>query len=192
MRLFKRLLKNNIIIALFNPGFWISFATGVLLSISQYIKESFSVRHYLEVYKKVWPSMLVPHTVFTKWIGGEAFSFQYFSFFILVPLLSTLPAGNAISLECKTRYRTIVMARAGKSAYFFSKLCAAFILGGLLSVFPLLLNLYLTAMTLPSIIPNNATGFFAISSESFMAEIFYTRPYQYIFIYLLFIFTFLI
>jgi len=185
-----KLIRNDFVVAFHSSGVWMSLTTGIVLSITQYFKESYSVRKFLDVYLKEWPSMLVPHTVFTKWIGGEAYSFQYFAFFIMIPLLCTLPAGSKVSLEKKSRYGLNVLVRTNKNTYYLSKTIVAFLLGGTVTVLPLLFNLYLTAMTLPSIVPNNATGFFAITNQSFLAEIFYERPYLYVFIYIIIIFLF--
>ncbi len=190
MNKFRSLVKNDFVIAFHSPGIWISLIVGAYLSLSQYIKETYSVRKYLDIYLKEWPSMLVPHTVFTKWIGAEAYSLQYFAFFLLIPLLATMPAGARISAEKKSGYGRLVLIRANKRTYFGSKLLVSFILGGMVTVIPLLLNLYLTAMTLPSIIPNNAAGSFAINNKSFLVALFYSRPYLYIFIFLIFIFVF--
>lgn len=190
MKQLKIMTRNSICLAITSKGFLISLLTGILLCVSQYFQEVYSVSEYLYIYKKNWPSMLVPHTVFTKWIGGESYSFQYFAFFILIPLLATLPAGATIASDFKSKYINNLLTRSNREYYFISKIIAAFFVGGVVTIIPLLINLYLTAITLPSILPNNATGFFAIRNGYVGADIFYSNPYLYIFMFVVFIYFF--
>lgn len=171
-------------------GFWIAIIIGLFLCISQYVNESLAVVGYLDAYQKVWPSMLVPHSVFTKWIGGELFSFEYFAFFMIIPLLANLPCGNGVAVDVKSRYIVNIISRENRRTYYAARMLSAFLSGGIVVVFPLTINLLLNAVTLPSIVPHNAMGAFSIRNGWFLADLFYEKPYVYIAIYLFIIFVF--
>ncbi len=185
----KKLIKTELISTLYNPGTWIALGVGIFLCVWQYINVPLRNSAYLDAYEKEWPSMLVPHSVFNQWIGAEMYSFQYYAFFMLIPLLAALPAGNRISTDVKSGYIISLIVRGGRMNYYIAKIVSAFLSGGIVVLIPLVLNLLLTAMTLPSITPNHAVGSYSIRNGFFCAGIFYSSPYLYILIFFLIIFV---
>lgn len=173
-----------------NWSFWTAAVIGLLLSISQYFMTVLPMVKYLDTYKSAGLSMIMPHTVFSKWIGGEAVSVQHFSYFLIIPLLSVMPWSASTYTDKKRGIIKNYFIRAHKYHYYFAKLIANFIVGGGVSVVPLITSLLLTSGTLPSIRPEVSAGTFAIRSDSMFSELFYTHPYVYIFIYIFIIFVF--
>lgn len=171
-------------------GFRTSVLIGALISLTQYIMVVFPMRQYLDTYEKAELSMIMPHTVFTKWLGGEAISVQHFLLLMILPLICVVPWSISTYTDRKEGIVKNYFIRAQKCHYYSAKYIVNFIVGGVVSIFPLISNLMLTSATLPSLKPEVSTGTFAIRTDSLFADLFYSRPYIYIFTYLLIIFVF--
>lgn len=175
-----------------NPGLWVSLGIGLLLSITQFFMIVCPSVRFLDTYMQKFAglTMTMPHTVFTKWIGAEGYSVQRFTFFMILPLLCTIPWSLSAYQDKKSGLIKNYFIRGRKRDYYFAKYLVNFVSGGSVVVIPLLLNLALAAAVLPSLKPEVATGFYAVRSTSMFAKLFYTHPYTYTFVYLLIIFVF--
>ncbi len=179
---FKRVVKSW--------GLWVSIVIGQLISITQYFMMVVPMLRFIDTYKKVGLGTIMPHTVFSKWIGGEAVSIQHFLLFMILPILCVVPWSVSAFNDKKDGIIKNYFIRAPKVNYYSAKCFVNFIIGGLVSVLPFISNLILTSATLPSLIPEVSTGIFAVRTDSMFAELFYSHPYIYVFAYLLIIFVF--
>ena len=170
---FYRALKNKMLV--------IAIAIGCIISISHVLFVVFPLTQYLEESVNVG---LLPHTVFNKWIGGETTSLPPTLFFILFPILACLPYADTYYADKKNGYIKNILIRTKRINYYFAKFLAVFVTGGIAILVPLLINLGMTALILPSIIPDSSTGFFSIFANSMWSDIYYSNPYLYIFMYL--------
>jgi hypothetical protein len=80
--------------------------------------------------------------------------------------------------------------RTKKSYDLVAKYASVFLSGGIVTITPLVVNLGLCAVTLPSLLPQISAGTFSIFSTSMWSNLFYTHPYLYILSYMGIIFVF--
>ncbi len=187
MKIFLKIEFNRLLKAW---SFWVSIGLGLLLSISQYIMNPLNVVKYLDVYKKLNNPMITPHSVFNNWIGGEASSFQHYIFFMIIPILCVMPWSTSLYTDIKSGLVKNYFTRASKLKYFTSKYIITFLTGGIVIAMPLLLNLYLSSITLPSILPEASMGTYGVGTRAIWSSLFYTHPYIYCYCYILLIFIF--
>lgn len=183
----RRCLKEELGRAFWNPGLFAALAVGLALAVWHYFQNVLPMTQYLDNYLIQFD---YPHSVFNKWIGGESYSLQSFLYFLLLPVLAVLPFGVSYQRDAKCGAVKNFLIRCKRSCYYLSKYIAAFLSGGVTIVLPLLINLGLTASTLPALIPMSMTGTFPIFSNAMWSGIYYTYPWLYVALYLAVIFIF--
>lgn len=173
-------------------SFWIALIIGMTLAIGQYIDEVLSKVQYLNLYqaKKLGDVMLMPHSVFNNWLGGEFATFWHYSYFMILPLLCVIPFGASIYIDRKTGVTKNYFVRSNKINYYFAKYIVGFFSGGIVITIPLVTNLILTSATLPSLKPEAAAGTYSVEGSGMWSELFYTHPYRYCIRYSILIFVF--
>lgn len=180
-----KMLKIELSRALKNKYFLFSIIIGCMLAITHV---AFNV---LPLYGDVdLPKGAYPHSVFNKWIGGQAYAPETFLFFLIAPMLATIVYGTSFYVDMKSGYIKNVFIRTEKRYYYVSKYVATFISGGLVIIIPLILNFYLTSMLLPSIIPEASSGTFPIFENFMWNKLYYSQPYIYVFLYIILDFIF--
>ncbi|MCL2083308.1 MAG: hypothetical protein FWH04_08775 [Oscillospiraceae bacterium] len=129
--------------------------------------------------------MMPLNSLFNHWIGSEAITPGSTDYFFLFPLLIAIPYGWSYCAEQRSGYIKNMVIRSGRWQYHLSKYIALFLSGGLAMVIPLLFNFLTVAMFVPAVTPDPhyITGYGIISS-SFLSELFYTKPFLYVFLYL--------
>lgn len=173
-----------------NFGLVAALAIGLVLAVWHYFQNVLPMTEYLDDYLTYADQATYPHSVFNKWLGGELSSLQSFLYFLLLPVIAVLPFGTSYHLEEKSGTIKNILIRCKRSQYYLSKYIAVFLSGGATVVLPLLVNLGLTSATLPALLPQCMTGTFPIFSNAMWSEIYYTRPWLYLLLYLILIFIF--
>ena len=176
----KVLIKNELKRAVFNKWMYISLLIGCSLAIIHVIANviPYANRIYLGSY---------PLTVFNKWMGGESFSVEPVIYFFIFPILISLPYAGTLKMDISSGYIKNIITRINKTKYFLTKYVITFITSSILAVIPLILNLLLVSIILPSTIPQANLGTYPIFSVSLMGDLYYSKPYLYILIYLIII-----
>ncbi len=186
----KRLINIEIKRILSNKLFWITLFIGCVISVSQYFLNVLPCVKYLDVYKNEAFGGMCPHTWYEKWIGGEWYTSQSYILFLIIPILAATPCGISLAKDKKTGFQYQLFIREKKNRYYASKYIVSFISGGIAVLLPLFLNLWLSILTLPSIIPDPATGTSMITDNMMLSSLYFTHPNLYILIYFLLIFAF--
>ena len=182
------MLQHEIRLALKSKEFYISFVIGIILMSIHYFEVIFPSVKYIDI--SVREGML-PHSVFSKWVGASGSSFVPSLYFFLFPLLASFPFGASFYQDSHNGYLQQMVLLNGRKKYFLSKYVAIFLAGGLATTLPLLFELYAAAMTLPSIIPVMVAGYFPWQHGTrLMPYLPYTDPYAYVGIYMAIIFMF--
>ncbi|MFU0826830.1 MAG: hypothetical protein ACFWTJ_04700 [Lachnoclostridium sp.] len=185
----KQLLKMELKRAFINRGMLYSVLIGMVLSIWHIIQV---VLPMSERIKKLDVG-IYPGSLFYIWLGGNTYPIQSYLFYLILPILATLPYGTSLFEDKNGGMLKNIYTRTEKKSFLISKYLATFISGGCAVVFPLVVNLALTSTMIPALIPEpseNAT----LMPISIMYEIYYTHPWIYtiIFIFIDFIFAGLI
>lgn len=173
-------------------SFWCALALGMFLALAQYFDEVVEVAEYLDVIveKNVMCGTLVPHSVFNNWIGGESYTVWHYVFFMILPILSVLPFSTSLYMDRKTGLIQHFFVRGKRKNYYIAKYIVTFMTGGIVVTVPLIVNLLLSLVSLPDLLPEAASGLNAIDGSAMWAEIFFTHPYIYILRYIILIFIF--
>lgn len=143
-----------------------------LVSANKYIKNNF------------------PYNAYFGWICGNEIPWQPYLYFILLPLIATLPYGYSMFEDRKSAFMKQIIIRCGKKDYYKAKFIAVFLSGGTAVVIPLLINLMVTLMFLPSFCPDPSEGRYWIGNSTMLSGLFYSHPNIYISIYLMIDFIF--
>ncbi len=177
------ILKIEIKRAFINKYFCISVIIGLIIVSMQTIECTLPFAGETHIIEDVYPQ-----SVFNSYIGlsiSNAWSHVYYMIF---PLIAALPYASSYLLDKKSGFIKLIYTKTQKSFYLSAKLIAVFLSGGFAVTLPLLFNLWITALCVPSVIPDISTGFFPIFGNGFASRIYYTHPYVYIAIYNVIIF----
>ena len=180
----KNILKIELKRAFCNKRFMLSLLIGCIICVMHVI---LNVAPMANFNLKFQAMNMPPHSVFNKWIGA-GYNFWSGLYFTVFPLLASIPFADSFFSDYKSGYIMNIITRTKKKHYLMAKAIAVFLCAGVTVVLPLLLNLYLSAMILPSIAPDSAVGTYPLLSNSTWASIFYSNAYLYVFIYLILIF----
>ncbi|MDF7681916.1 hypothetical protein PT287_00070 [Lactobacillus sp. ESL0679] len=121
----------------------------------------------------------VEDTPYTRWLGIDPFSFTSTIFFILLPLIASLPAGIMLKEDQDSgllaKFKLNNTLQNVLSKYMF----IAFISGFVVIALPLLVNLTLWLLRLPNIKPDNLLNGRAliININTFFVSLYYTHPF---------------
>lgn len=184
------MLKVELKRAFVSRTFLAALAVGVIICLWHYFEYIFPCvidSTYLNIEPE---NTFFPISSFNFWIGGSFVPIQSYLYFLLLPLIATLPYGNSYVTDKKTGYIKNIYTRTKKQKYISAKYVAVFLSGAVAVVLPLLLNFYLTSMALPSILPDSASGSSVVFTYSKWSEIFYTNPFVFELLYILTAFVF--
>lgn len=132
-----RSLTTQLNIMLHKRGFQLSF-TVMLLFIAYSLAAGLLQRSQWCIYDTY--GLQAVHNSFLNDFSEERFKiFEY-----LFPFIVVLPFSFSLYVDRSTRISEAVITRCGKRSYYFSKLTAAFIGGGLIIFIPLLISTALT------------------------------------------------
>ncbi|ARU60614.1 hypothetical protein CBW65_05600 [Tumebacillus avium] len=124
-------------------------------------------------------------TPFTKWIGMDAFSFESNLLYLLLPLLAAIVYADSYLLDEKSGFTKSIYTRVSKGKYLISKFLVTFLTGAMAVLVPLFIHLLVTAMLLPSMMPDPASGTSPMIEGKMWLDFYYEHPYAYIFSYML-------
>lgn len=170
--------------------FRIAICIGTCLMIVQYFQAVYPMLKYIDSNVSIG---MFPHSVFNKWAGANfgGGSFVPELYFMILSLLATLPFGASFYQDINNGYARQLILLTSRKEYLFAKYLSVFISGGMAVTAPLILNLLMTAATLPSIKPVIVLGYFPWQQPTrFLPYLVYENPYIYTFIYLGIIFLF--
>lgn len=125
---------------------------------------------------------LSPSTAFNYWIGNSSFTWETTLYFLLVPILATLPYADSFFTDHKSGYVKNIYIRVEKTDYIGAKFVAVFVIGGCAVILPLILDFLLTAAALPSLMPQITSGAYGILGM--WGSLFFEHPHIYLLSYL--------
>ena len=197
----KELLKIEFKKSLKNKSFYVSIIIASVFTILSLI---FCINNYQndmrmmrdlsrqsEITHITYAPQMQVDTLFNHWVGGEPVSLGTSVYFFIFPILCAIPYGWSYCVERKSGYTRTMIVHSGKKVYFLAKYIVTFVSGGLAMVIPLVLNIMMAAALFPAIKPDVTYGVhYAVFKNSLMSELFYTRPFLYVFLYLCMDFVF--
>ncbi len=107
----------------------------------------------------------------------------YFLLVIILPLLCIIPYGTSYIDEKNNGLINQYIIRVGKTKYYISKFVSLFIVGGSISIIPLLVNLIICCMALPFGVPMRSTHFFPVLEDIAFSKLYYQNIILYLLLY---------
>jgi len=163
------------------PVFWFILIVGILLALIPVIQiwpESLSKEDYA----------MYPMSPYVGWMHfvGET----YLIYTLVFPLLASLAYSDTYAEDYNTGLLKNILTRIEKKKYLLNRFFINFFIGGLVSVFPLVIN-FMGVMTAFPLIENNYYfGMLVVVNGSFLPELYYEHPFLYIILRLIIIFLF--
>mgnify|MGYP001178155547 CR=1 FL=1 len=178
--------KNEIKRAFKSTGMGISLLVGCGLAIWHVISVIIPTHKFLISSSEFFTGdpLYIQEGLFYNWMGIVLFPVQSYIFFMIIPLLAVMPFGSSFFEDRSSGYLVNVCTRIKKEEYFKAKYLAVFLSGGVVVVIPLILNLALSALFLPMLIPDNGCNT-TITCKSMGYELFYRQPILYILMFIL-------
>lgn len=172
-----RMLKVEIKRAFINRLFLVSLIIGCIISILQVVERALPYASGIDLYPNQYPPSLYNSCI------GLSFSMWSSIFYFVFPLLAAIPYADSFLTDKKSGYLENIYTRGKKINYLISKFVAVFLSGGCVVLLPLLLNILLTALCVPAVIPDASTGFFPIFGYATWANIYYSTPIVYVLLF---------
>lgn len=138
--------KNEFRRSFCNKGMLLSLAIGIGLVIWHQMTFVWPVALEIEEFDCI-------ESLYYRWLGGNGFSVQNYVFFMILPLLSSLPVGSIYCKDLKSRYYMHYYLRGQKKQYLLARYVTTFVVGGLSVLIPLVISIVLTAMKFPALRP---------------------------------------
>jgi hypothetical protein len=176
-----------------SSGFLVSLLIGLGIAAHQYIYAQYALGtaemfEFSVFYGKA--QMELPDYIWGAWLGGAGFGIHGYLYFLLLPLLASLPHGVSYLQDTRSGYHNNVIVRAGRKSYYVAKWFATFLTGGLVVVIPLLANLVAHLTSLPLMGPYAETFSSLMSDDSMLSSVFFESPLIYLTICLTLVFVF--
>lgn len=174
----KRIISIEIKRSLCNVFFVIAIVIGILIAVSQVLMVVIpTLNEQLEQIN--YMKNVYPYSVYNTWIGGEAYTFHPELLNLLFPLLATLPYGCSMYEDFRTGFSDNISVRITWREYKKAKSIAVFVSGGISTVAPFAINLFLTYMVIPAIKPSVSAMMFPIFDTSMFCMVYYKYPFLY-------------
>lgn len=185
----KNILQIELKRAFINKGFLIALLTGLMICLWHFFEYIFPCVFDSSIFIGDGKSYFPPSS-YNWWIGGNYVPIQSYLYFLILPIFATIPYGNSYIVDEKIGLLKNIFIRTQKGKYLLSKYIAVFLSGAVAVVVPLIVNFYLTALVLPSILPDTASGNSVVYSNFKWGDIFYTKPLLFILLHILIVFVF--
>lgn len=169
-------------------GFLVALCVGLIIAILQcvwFYKNIYSVNQLEMSYvlnagvsDKLY-GYWFQNGILEGWMGCELYSQYNQLFFMVFPLLASLPYAVSLYREFRSGYTSQMVTRCGRGRYYISKFIAVFISGGLVVMLPLLLNFLISACYLP-VIPIDPMSLQAVvTGRDMWGALYYEKPLCY-------------
>lgn len=176
LKVFKEEMKR----AFCGDGMKLSLAVGMLISLAHVVQYGLVNYSMLQSTDFSRYSMVHPMPVVEGWLGGNTYNLQSFIFFLLLPLLATLPFGISYFDEQRNGVLRNVFLRVSRKEYLRAKYFSTFLSGGTAIVLPLLANLVLTMVLLPNHSGTNILTGSGINAAKIGYELYFNYPMLYL------------
>lgn len=124
---------------------------------------------------------VLPLNSYELWLGGRETSIAV-AFFILVPLIASIPYGDSYFKDMNNGLGNYILVRCDGKKYVNAKYIATFLSGALAVGIPLILSFVICSMTMSTYTPFPDDGMNLMMPKSSMSYIYYKHPLLYIII----------
>lgn len=166
-----------------NKFFVVSLAIGVTIALAHFFLVAIPVAGQIDALLQYEKSMTTVANVFSNWMGGNTYNIYGYIFYLLLPILATIPFADSFYSDNKSGFDKNILIRTSKFNYLRAKYIAVFISGGAVFLIPLILNFLLCAAILPALTPQVVLTHMGLLDTSMFFELYFTHPYLYFAVY---------
>lgn len=175
-------IKLELYRAFHNRAYYVALIIACIIAVAQVVMDVLPLRGG---YAGVDDNMTYPPSLYNTCLMLNFAGFFGYLYYYAVILLGTIPHAVSYYTDLRGGYIKNLYTRMDKKGYLAGKYLSVFLSAGSVCVLPLILNLYLTALFIPALIPQAGTNQFAVSAQSMLSDVFYSHPFLYVCIYLL-------
>lgn len=135
--------------AFHSKGFYLALLVGSIMTVSHAIDQYAIYREIMDWRELYQEAIYISDSAFNMFFGMNELHWGHSLFYMIVPLLATIPYGCSYARDKKSGYIKSIFVRGGRKAYFRAKYLAVFLSGAIAVVLPLLLNLVLVTLYAP-------------------------------------------
>ncbi|MBP3457718.1 MAG: ABC transporter permease [Lachnospiraceae bacterium] len=171
----KRILRFEVKRAARSKGFLISLAMSCFIVILDFA-----------LFNRMYAGSRAVHNALEAWIGTD-FQFAYNSlFYVLFPIIATLPFAGSYYTDLQSGYIKNICTRVSRKNYYMAKYCSTFLFAAIAVMLPLVLSLFLCMGIYPMRRPDKLLFITAgIIDVNLMPEIFNLYPFVYCILFIL-------
>lgn len=126
-----------------------------------------------------------PNSLFNSWIGAMLASLPNTLFYFLLPIIATIPHAKSFFDDRENGVMQNICVRTRKKHYLLSKYISVFLSGAVPVAIALIFSLWLTALSIPSLMPDPSTGTFSLVDNNMWSKLFYSHPFVYVSLFIL-------
>ena len=173
-------IKFELYRAFVSKKYLIALILGCVISVAQF------VTRVLPYYGNVGTdqNMLYPQSLYNTCLMMDASGFYNNLYYYAIIIIAVIPFGTSYYTDRKEGYKKNIYIRISHMNYVIAKYIAIFLSAMTICIIPLVLNIYLSSLVVPAVIPQVGTHLFSIFFGSMLCSLFYTRPMIYLLIYL--------
>ncbi len=173
----KAFLKSELYKVCHSPTFWIALLVGFGTSCLTLYHACTWKRQFLE--QAMFGTSYEGLSLVMFWLGGSNISMGNMIFYIIFPLLSTIPYSWSLFTDINSGYVNQILTRSNRKSYLRARFLVTFLAGGAAIVIPMVLNLMMTAWVMPSVTPSVLLLSPPIEGQ-FLSHLFYKNNALYI------------
>ena len=168
-----------------SEGMHLSLLIGMIISVSHIIRIQLPLCEEMK-----YITYQIPPILSQNWIGGDILGTETFLYFLILPILATLPYGLSYFEDKDNGFLKMIYQRTRREEYIKNKFVATFISGGIAVTVPLIINLMVAMSLFPNIVPDVSRCTDLIFSNRIFYQIYYSKPLVYITLFLIIDFLF--
>lgn len=179
-----KMLREEVKRSIGGKGMFLALLIGFVIAGAHVIQYQLPARQIdlaADIEQNSITSLLV---VADTWLAGNSVNLESFLYFLVVPILATLPFGVSYFGDMQSGFLKNIYLRTSRKQYLSAKYVATFLSGGIAVVLPLLLNLLCALVLLPNLRPEIVWPHSSIDGTRMLFELFYSYPMVYTAIYL--------
>ena len=168
-----------------NSGTWVGLLTGACIALTQIFREQVpaSLANHTLFYEKL--RSLQPNTASVKCMIGSGTSVEAFLFFMLLPIIASMPYAITFFEDLHAGYLKSILVRVDRRKYLQTKFCGSIIAGAIITMLPLLMNYLFSLVLLPNLLPSSIFGN-GISITTPGYQLYFSHPTVYLLLFILF------
>lgn len=150
---------------------------SALYSINSYYREIENYKLIISQSDCLVNPMNASFSLYNRWIGQEWVSVASSLFFLLCPLITTIPYSWSYCFEKKSGYINNIYIRANRRRYVNVKYIVTFVSGALCTLIPVVVNVVIVSAFVPAVKPDIFYDiYYNMPVSNVLSQFFYTAP----------------